>query len=232
MIEYWFEFRRRIIICIISYFICFGTYCVFYESIYHWLTLPIIAGQHGMLVSQDIIGPLVMPIQLSASLSLITIMPIVIYQLLSFIRPALYPNEKKVLEVSCAIAILFFYIGCAISFFIVEPVLLDFVKGWLPKGILFLPTVSSYMAFSLDMAIAFGVAFECPIVVMILVLFDFVSVAWVRSKRPWWVVGLFFIAMILTPPDVYSQIALALPIWGMMECVLFVANYLKKDLSD
>ena len=232
MIEYWFEFRKRVIVCIISYLVCFCLYCIFYENVYHWLTLPIIVGQHGMLVSQDIVGPLVMPIQLSASLSLITIMPVVISQILSFIRPALYPQEKRLIEVSCIIAILLFYVGCAISFFIVEPILLDFVKGWLPKGILFLPTISSYMAFSIDMAIAFGVAFELPIIVMILIVFDFVSVEFVRSKRSWWVVGLFFMAMILTPPDVYSQIALAVPIWGMMECILFVANYLKKDLSD
>ena len=185
-----------------------------------------------MLVSQDIVGPLVMPIQLSASLSLITLMPLVIYQLLSFIKPALYPYEKKVIEISCVVAILLFYIGCAISFFIVEPILLDFVKSWIPKGVLFLPTNSSYIAFSIDMAIAFGVAFELPVIVMILIVFGFVSVDWVRSKRSWWVVGLFFIAMVLTPPDIYSQIALALPIWGIMEFVLLVANCLKKDLSD
>jgi sec-independent protein translocase protein TatC len=185
-----------------------------------------------MLVSQDIIGPLVMPVQLSASLSLLSIIPIVIYHLLSFVKPALYPKEKYITEVSVGIAVILFYVGCAISFFIVQPTVLSFVASWMPKGILFLPTIDSYLGFSIDMAIAFGVAFEIPVIIMLLIVFNLVSVEWVKAKRCWWVVGLFFLAMVLTPPDVYSQIALAVPMWVLVEFVLLLGSYLKKDISD
>ena len=216
----------------VSYWVFFLVYFYFYEYLYQFITMPIQGQDHGVLISQDIIDPLVIPVSLSSHLSVLTVLPIFLFQLLSFVRPALYQEEKLVVDVTGVLAVVLFYVGAALSFYLVEPLLINFVQSWLPPGIMFLPTIRSFIDFSLDLAIAFGVAFEVPVILMIAVILDWVSVDWVRSKRSWWVVGLFFLAMILTPPDIYSQIVLALPMWALIELVLIVGKQLKRDTSD
>ena len=232
MIEYWYELRSRVLKCLSAYGVFFGIYFLSYDRLYQFVTLPIQGQEYGVLISQDIIDPLVMPVSLASSLSILTVLPMILFQLLSFIRPALYQAEKRVVDISGAMSVVLFYIGAGVSFFLVEPVLIQFVQSWLPPGILFLPTIRSFIDFSLDLAIAFGVAFEAPIILLIAIVLGWVSVEAVQSKRQWWVVGLFFFAMVVTPPDIYSQIVLALPLWGLIEMALLVGKWLKKDTSD
>jgi sec-independent protein translocase protein TatC len=216
----------------VSYLVFFIIYFYFYDYLYQFITLPIQGQAYGVLISQDIIDPLVIPVTLSSHLSLLTVLPVFLFQLLSFVRPALYQKEKVVIDITGVLAVVLFYVGAALSFFLVEPLLIHFVQSWLPPGIMFLPTIRSFIDFSLDLAIAFGVAFEVPVILMIAVMLGWVSVDWVRSRRSWWVVGLFFFAMVLTPPDVYSQVVLALPMWALIELVLIVGKQLKRDTSD
>ncbi len=232
MIEYWYELRARVLRCMVSYLVFFIIYFYFYDYLYQFITLPIQGQAYGVLISQDIIDPLVIPVTLSSHLSLLTVLPVFLFQLLSFVRPALYQKEKVVIDITGVLAVVLFYVGAALSFFLVEPLLIHFVQSWLPPGIMFLPTIRSFIDFSLDLAIAFGVAFEVPVILMIAVMLGWVSVDWVRSRRSWWVVGLFFFAMVLTPPDVYSQVVLALPMWALIELVLIVGKQLKRDTSD
>ena len=182
----------------------------------------------ALLVSQDITDPLTLPIQVASQLSLLTIMPVVIFQVIAFIRPALYPKERKTLDMVGGFAVLLFYFGVVQSFWLVEPMVLGFIQGLMPKGVLYLPTLASYIGFSMDLAIAFGVAFEVPLVLLMLLLFGWVSAEWVEAHRAWWVIGIFILAMILTPPDVYSQIILAIPMCLMIELVLVISRMLKK----
>lgn len=185
----------------------------------------------ALLVSQDITDPLTLPIQVSSQLSILTVMPFLIFQVLAFIRPALYPKERKTLDLVGGFAVVLFYLGVVQSFWLVEPMVLSFIQSLMPKGVLYLPTVASYIAFSVDLAIAFGVAFELPLVLLMLLLFGWVTVDWVREHRAWWVIGIFILAMILTPPDVYSQVILALPMCLMIELVLVIAQAVKKPMQ-
>ncbi|MEC7030053.1 MAG: twin-arginine translocase subunit TatC [Pseudomonadota bacterium] len=232
MVEYWYELRTRVLRCLVSYLCCFLVYFYFYDALYQFITMPMLDGDNGALISHDIIDPLVMPVTLSSRLGLLTIMPFIIFQLLSFIRPALYEKERSVLELTCALAVGLFYIGSGISFFLVEPALIALIQSWLPQGVLFLPTITSYINFSIDLAIGFGVAFEVPVILMIGILLGWIGVEGVRKKRSWWVVGIFFCAMLLTPPDIYSQVMLACPLWAMIELVLLLSQYIKKSSSD
>jgi len=224
MIEYWLEFRLRFLKCLASYLVTVIIYFYCYDWIYQLLISPIIIGNKAVLVSQDIMDPLVLPLQIASQLSLMTIMPVIIYQVLAFIRPALYVKERQALNLTGYFAVGLFYLGVLVSFYLVEPMVLGFAQSWLPKGVLFLPQASSYLSFSIDMAIAFGVAFEVPVLLMLGILSGWVSADWVRETRAYWVIGIFILAMVLTPPDVYSQLLLAIPMWGIIEIVLWVSS--------
>ncbi|MCP8352106.1 twin-arginine translocase subunit TatC [Candidatus Synchoanobacter obligatus] len=228
MIEYWFELRRRLLWCGVAYISSFFVFFSLHEKILYWLSQSAALKDGRLLMSIHIVDPIVIPMQLAMSLSLLTVFPVVVYHLMLFIRPALYERERHLLEVTAVMGVLLFYLGAIIGGVVIQPVVLTFVQSWLPKEVLFSPTLSSYIDFCFDLAIAFGVAFEIPMVVMLLVIFHWLSVDWLRKMRPWWVTGIFALAMVLTPPDVYSQILLAVPMWLLVELVLWVGQYFSR----
>tara|TARA_A100001015_G_C15028572_1_gene731859 strand:- start:68 stop:781 length:714 start_codon:yes stop_codon:yes gene_type:complete len=232
MIQYWFEIRRKVILCAAAYGVCFLLTFCFFDKVYALLTYPLDQERFGLLVSQGVTEPLMLPFQMASSLSWLMVVPFILQQLLTFVFPALYPSEKKVVGITAGIAVVLFYVGASFGFFLVQPLLLSYVQLWLPSGVLFLPTISSYLTFSLDMSCAFGVIFEVPVVLMVCILQGWVSVSMIRSARRWWVVGIFFVSMVVTPPDVYSQIMLALPLWLMVELVLLCAELLYDPVDD
>lgn len=232
MIQYWFEFRRRAILCFLVYLSCFVLSLIFFDNLYSFLMRPLRVEDFGVLVSQGITEPFVLPFQVAQSMSWVFVIPFIIQQLLMFVFPALYDGERQILSMLASIVVVLFYVGAGFGFFFVIPMLLSYVHVWLPSGIMFLPTIGSYLTFCLDMACAFGVVFEVPVILMFCIIQGWLSIDMVRNSRRWWVVGIFFMAMIVTPPDVYSQLLLALPLWLMIELVLVIAVKLQPKMID
>ena len=231
MIEYWFELRQRLLQCVCAYGVCFVALVMCYDRVYKWITYPLHLNQFGSLISHSITEPLTFPFQLAGSLSWFLIAPMVLYHLASFIRPALYHQEKRLMCSMMVASVCLFYLGVALGFFFVQPMLLGLLQEWIPSNTMFLPSISSYLMFSLDIAFAFGLLFQVPIILMALIIQGWVPVEWVHETRRYWVVGIFVFAMVMTPPDVYSQMMLAMPLWLLIEVVLLVSRLFLKVSS-
>ena len=166
------------------------------------------------------------PIKFASMLALYVAMPYVLYQAWAFVAPGLYQRERTFAMPLLISAVVLFYAGMAFAYFLVFPVVLGFFAATAPVGVLVMTDVSSYLDFVLTLFLAFGVAFEVPVIVVLLVLVGFVDMATLRQARPYVVVGAFAIGMLLTPPDMFSQTLLAVPICLLYEIGLWVAAVL------
>ena len=160
--------------------------------------------------------------------------PYILYQAWSFISPGLYANEKKFTVPLLISSSLLFYIGVAFAYYIVFPVLFSFLTATAPEGVQIMTDINHYLNFIIKLFFAFGVSFEIPVATFLLTRTGFVSVDKLAANRPYIIVLAFFIGMLLTPPDVISQILLAVPIWLLFESGLIVSRYYedKKNMSD
>lgn len=232
MIEYWLEFRKRLIICLMAYGVSFVLLLFMYHHVYLLMTYPLYINQFGSLISHSITEPITFPFQLAGSLSWFFVAPVLFYQLASFIYPALYHQEKRLMCSMMAASICLFYVGVALGFFFVQPMVLGMVVDWVPSYTIFLPSISSYLIFSLDIAFAFGMLFQIPIALLMLIIQGWVTHECLVDSRRYWVVGIFVFSMVMTPPDVYSQLMLAIPLWFLIEVVIFCSKIALKDSSS
>ena len=149
-------------------------------------------------------------------------MPFLLYQIWTFIAPALYPKERRLILPLIFFSTLLFYIGLLFAFFIVCPMALKFFIYLTPMGVTVMTSIQSYLDFVLSLLFAFGIAFQGPVVTWALLSAGIVTVAQLQNSRPYIVVLAFIVGMLLTPPDVVSQILLALPLWGLFELGLWL----------
>jgi sec-independent protein translocase protein TatC len=163
------------------------------------------------------------PLKLALYLSLFMIMPFVFYQIWQFISPGLYPNERKSTAPVIIASISLFYIGALFAYYIACPLALGFFVGIAPSGVAIMTDLQSYLDFVLSMLFAFGLGFQVPIISFSLIRIGILSVDQMREQRPYIIIGAFVLGMVLTPPDVISQIMLALPLWALFELGLFAA---------
>ncbi len=156
-------------------------------------------------------------------------MPLILYQLWSFIAPGLYKHEKRVLLPMVGSSALLFYCGALFAYFVVFPLVFQFMKMTTPGGVDMIPDITQYLEFVLTLFFAFGLAFEVPIATIILVWMGVSTPDKLREKRPFIIVGAFCLGMLLTPPDVISQTLLALPMWLLFEVGLFFSRIVYRD---
>jgi sec-independent protein translocase protein TatC len=171
-------------------------------------------------------SPFFAPFKLTLVAALFIAMPFLLHQAWSFIAPGLYKHEKHLALPLLVSSILLFYLGIAFAYFAVFPIIFGFFTSAAPAGVLVMTDVSSYLDFVLTLFLAFGVAFEVPVVVVLLVMGGFAEVATLQRARPYLVVIAFVIGMVLTPPDIFSQAILALPMCLLFEVGLLVARLL------
>ena len=233
LIEHLLELRNRLLKMVLAVMVCFAFIYPFANELYLWLSEPIRSllpvGQS--MIATDVTSPFFAPLKLALVLAVFAAIPIILYQLWSFIAPGLYAHEKKIAFPLLFTSVLLFYLGAAFAYYVVFPLVFGFFTSVGPEGIVELPDITSYLNFVLKMFFAFGVAFEIPIATILLIITGITTPNDLAAKRPYVVVGCFVIGMLLTPPDIISQTLLALPMWILFELGILFGRLMKRKVA-
>ncbi len=221
------ELRDRLLKSLVSILVVFLGLVYWANDIYLVLASPLKASlpEGSAMIATDIIAPFLTPIKMTAFLSLFFAMPYILHQAWAFISPGLYRHEKRFAYPLLFSSILLFYAGLAFAYFVVFPLAWGFLTATAPEGVQVLPDISSYLDIVLKMFFAFGIAFEIPVATVLLVWSGLTTVESLREKRPYVIVAVFVIGMMLTPPDVFSQVLLAIPMWLLFELGIIFSRY-------
>lgn len=224
------ELRARLLRAVLAILAVFVCLVPFANRIYALLAAPLLAKlpAGGQMVAIDVASPFFAPIKLAFFTALMVAMPVVLYQLWAFVAPGLYRNEQKLARPLLVSATLLFYAGCAFAYFLVLPVVFGFLTGYAPAGVAVMTDISRYLDFVLVLFLAFGFSFEVPVAVVILVALGWVSVEQLKAARSYVIVAAFIVAAVITPPDVVSQLMLAIPMCLLYEVGLVAARMLGK----
>jgi sec-independent protein translocase protein TatC len=198
--------------------------------IYDFLAHPLMAAlpEGSKMIATGVITPFMVPMKVTALVAFMIALPYVLYQAWAFVAPGLYEHEKKLALPMIVAGSVLFLIGVAFCYYFVFGTVFRFINDFAPKSITPAPDIEAYFSFVITMFLAFGVTFEIPIVLIILVRAGVVSVEKLRDARPYFIVGAFVVAAIVTPPDVLSQLMLAVPMCLLYETGLFFARFVKK----
>ena len=202
----------------------------FANTLYAWLAQPLLdklpAG--GQLIATEVASPFFAPLKLAFFVAVLVAMPWLLYQAWAFVAPGLYRREKRLALPLLSSALVLFYAGCAFAFYLVLPTVFGFLTKVTPDGVAMMTDISAYLDFVLVLFLAFGLAFELPVAMVILALLGWVTPTQLREGRGYAVVGIFVIAAIVTPPDVVSQLMLAIPMCLLYEAGIIAAALLAR----
>jgi sec-independent protein translocase protein TatC len=228
------ELRRRLIYVLLTIGGIFLLLVPFANSLYLWVARPLtrILPPGASLIATEVATPLLTPLKLTFVLAIFISMPFVFYQLWRFIAPGLYRSEKRIILLVLTSSSILFYLGIVFCYLLVFPLVFAFFTQVAPSGVAIMTDINKYLSFVLKLFFGFGIAFEVPVIILVGVWAKLVTLEQLSRKRPYLIVGFFIIGMLLTPPDVFSQALLALPMWGLFELGLLMAKYGPKiDLS-
>lgn len=179
------------------------------------------------MIATDVTTPFFVPLKVTMMAAFLVALPYILYQLWRFVAPALYAKEKRLVLPLIIASTTLFLCGMAFAYFVVFPAVFGFVVSSAPHGVAVMTDIDKYLSFVLGMFIAFGITFQVPVVVVVLVRMGFVSVRKLREVRRYVIVGAFVVGAIFTPPDVVSQFMLAVPLWLLYEAGIVVAGWNK-----
>ncbi len=226
VIQHLIELRSRLLRGVAGLLLVFVALLPFAERLYGWLAQPLLdklpAG--GRLIAVEVASPFFVPLKFAFFVALVVAMPWLLYQAWAFVAPGLYKREKRLAGPLLASALLLFYAGCAFAYFVVLPAVFAFLQKVTPAGVAMMTDISAYLDFVLVVFLAFGASFELPVALVILVSLGWVTPAQLREWRGYAVVGIFIIAAVITPPDVVSQLLLALPMIALYEAGILAAQ--------
>ena len=235
-ISHLMELRDRLLRSLIAIGIVFVCLFPFASDLYDLLAYPMIRTlpQGSKMIATGVITPFLIPVKIAAMMAFLIVLPYVLYQAWAFVAPGLYSHEKKLVLPLVIASTVLFVCGIAFCYFFVFGVVFDFVNRIAPKSISVAPDIEQYLNFVLTMFLAFGVTFEVPIVVVILARMGIVTLDQLKGARPYFIVGAFVVAAVVTPPDVVSQLLLAIPMCVLYELGLFCAKFVirKKEAAD
>jgi len=227
------ELRTRIIRSIVAIFSLFLILFSIDKHLYTFIAKPLLQQLPigSALIATEVTATFIAPMKLAFILSLFLSMPYLFYQLWSFVSPGLYRKEKQKALPFLITSILLFYTGVLFAYAIICPLALAFFAKCAPIGVMVMTDIQAYLDFVLTVLFAGGIAFEVPIITLACIKFRLISITQLEYLRPYIIVGAFILGMLLTPPDVVSQILLALPMWGLFEAGLFIAKCSQKKIS-
>jgi len=227
------ELRDRLLRCVIALVLVFICLFPWARDLYSLLAKPLLASlpAGGQLIATEVTAPFFVPIKVTLMAALVIALPYLLYQIWAFVAPGLYAHEKKLVMPLVVTSTLLFLCGMAFAYFLVFPIVFHFIISVAPEGVAVMTDIGKYLDFVLTLFLAFGVTFEVPVAVVILVRMGMVSVAKLREIRPYVIVGAFVIGAIFTPPDVVSQVMLAVPLWVLYELGIFVAQWVGKPAA-
>ena len=222
------ELRDRLIRAAIAVGICFAVLTVWPgpSGLYDLLAAPLVAhlpkGQ--TLIATSVISPFLVPLKITLMAAFLLALPVVLYQVWAFVAPGLYMHEKKLVLPLVVSSTLLFFVGVGFCYFFVFGQVFKFIQGFAPKSITAAPDIEAYLSFVLTMFIAFGAAFEVPVIVVVLARMGIVSIEKLKGFRSYFIVLAFIVAAVITPPDVVSQLALAIPMVLLYEVGIWAAQ--------
>ncbi len=227
LVTHLLELRSRLLRAVAGLLLVLLAMLPFANKLYGWLAQPLLdkLPQGGQLIATQVASPFFAPMKLAFFAALMVSMPWLLYQVWAFVAPGLYRREKKLALPLLGSALVLFYSGCAFAFFLVLPMVFGFLAKVTPDGVAMMTDISAYLDFVLVLFLAFGLSFELPVALVILALLGWVTPAQLREGRGYAVVGVFVIAAVLTPPDVISQLMLAIPM-----CLLYEAGIIAATL--
>ncbi len=225
------ELRDRLIRAIVVVIIVFLAMVNWARDIYSLLAAPMLAAlpQGGHMIATDVAGAFFVPMKVTMMAAFLVALPYVLYQTWAFVAPGFYAHEKKLVLPLIVASVLLFFLGMSFAYFIVFPTVFGFVNKFAPEGVAVMTDIDKYLSFVMQTFIAFGITFEVPVVVIVLVKVGLVSVAKLREIRPYVVVGAFIAGAVFTPPDVLSQFLLAVPLWLLYEIGVIVASLMTRS---
>jgi sec-independent protein translocase protein TatC len=222
------ELRSRLMRSIIAVFVVLLCLFPFAKNIYALLAAPLLKAlpPGGTMIATDVTGTFLVPLKVTLMAAFLIALPYVLLQMWAFVAPGLYHSEKRLAVPVIVSSVVFFGLGMAFAYFLVFPIAFGFFANYAPAGVQMMTDIDKYLSFVLTMFIAFGVTFEVPIVVVVLVRLGVVSLEKLRSIRGYVIVGAFVVGAIFTPPDILSQVMLAVPLWLLYELGLLVARFI------
>ncbi|MFM9886872.1 MAG: twin-arginine translocase subunit TatC [Burkholderiales bacterium] len=224
------ELRQRLIRAFSVVIVLFFSLFFWASDIYDLLAYPMIKvlPEGTKMIATGVITPFLVPMKVTMLVAFVIALPYVLYQVWAFVAPGLYHHEKRLVFPLVIGSTALFLIGMAFCYFVVFGAVFNFVYSWAPKSITVAPDIEQYLSFAITMFVVFGVTFEVPMVVIILVHMGIFTIEQLRSFRPYFIVGAFIVAAIVTPPDVLSQILLAVPLCILYELGIIVAKFMIK----
>lgn len=230
LIQHLLELRTRLLWIIgVVFGLFFVLYAGFSNQIYGIVAAPLLEllPANSSMIATDITSPLLTPMRLTFFVALIAAIPYILYQIWSFIAPGLYKHEKRIAMPLLLSSVILFYVGMAFAYFLIFPLIFKITTGSGLVGVTAMTDITKYLDFVLHMFFAFGFIFEIPVATVLLIQAKVMSARSLIKKRPYVIVGCFVVGMILTPPDVASQLMLALPMWALFEIGVYIGLFIE-----
>ena len=235
LIAHLIELRGRVLRAVVSVFLVFLCLVYFAQDLYHWLATPLLdtLPENAQMIATDVASPFFAPFKLTMVLSFFIAIPVVLYQIWGFVAPGLYKNEKRLVAPLLFSSTLLFYLGMAFAYYVVFPLAFSFFTSVAPEGVVINTDISSYLNFVLKIFFAFGLSFEIPVAIVLMCWTGVTTPDSLRAKRPYVIVGVFVVGMLLTPPDIISQTLLAIPMWILYEFGIVIGGvYTRKKMDQ
>lgn len=231
LIAHLIELRSCILKSLMAVAIVFVALFSFSNDIYEYIAEPLqrFLPENSSMIATDVAAPFLTPFKMTLYVALFVSVPFVLYQIWSFVAPALYMREKRLALPLLISSIILFYLGNAFAYFVVFPLVFQFFTSVGPESVTVMTDISSYLSFVIKLFFAFGVAFEIPVATVLMIYSDMVEAEDLAKKRPYVIVFCFVIGMFLTPPDVLSQLLLAIPMWLLFELGLLIGRVLVRN---
>ncbi len=230
LVSHLIELRSRLLKAFALIVILLLSMVYFSNEIYEFVAQPLLkhlpAGTNSSLIVTDVPAAFLTPFKLTFFVAVFLSMPFLFYQVWAFVAPALYQNEKSLALPILFSSIVLFYLGVAFAYFVVFPLIFEFFTSVAPKSVTVMPDITSHLSLVIKLFFAFGFAFEIPVATVILMVAGVISHESLAQKRPYVVVGCFVAGMLLTPPDIFSQAMLAVPMWVLFEMGVFFGRML------
>ncbi len=222
------ELRDRLIRALLAVVVVFVCLFPWSKELYSLLANPLLATlpAGGQMIATDVVGVFLVPMKVTMMVAFLIALPYVLFQAWAFVAPGLYAHEKRLVLPLVIASVLLFFCGMAFAYFLVFPTVFGFMAKVAPEGVAWMTDIDKYLSFVLSTFVAFGITFEVPVIVIVLVRIGLVDIAKLKEWRPYVIVGAFVIGAIFTPPDVLSQIMLAVPLWLLYELGIILASFI------
>jgi sec-independent protein translocase protein TatC len=225
-LHYLIELRTRLLRCLVCLVVAFALLSCKANTLYTWLSFPLLHHlPSGHLIATQVVAPFFAPFKLAFLVAVLACVPVFLYQTWQFISPALYGRERQWLWPFFILSLVLFYAGVSFAYFLIFPLLFQFLAKAAPVGVVLMPDMNDYLNFTTQLLLVFGVLFEIPMAMVLLVGLNVVTRARLVAWRSYAIVGAFIVGMLVAPPDVLSQTLLALPMWGLYELGLLLTRW-------